>query len=323
MATRLPDPPGPAVPHRAGGGDEADAIALLARLLPAPPPGEVWLGDDAAVLRVPGQAGAHLLLAADALVAGLDADLSLTSLADLGWKALAVNVSDIAAMGGTPLHAVVSVVGLGVAGLEELYAGLLEASEELGCPVVGGDLSGGAQAMVSVAVTGWCEGAPVLRSGARPGDVIWATGAFGAAAAGLRGLRSGTLPVASALALAHARPRPGVAEGAAARATGATAMVDVSDGLVADLGHIADASGVGYHLDEVPVAAGATMEEALEGGDDYVLVFTAPEQARPGTGFSEAGLPSPHRLGRCVEATRGRLLRGAPVASEGWQHRLG
>ncbi len=111
-----------------------------------------------------------LLLAADTVVAGIDADLSLTSLSDLGWKAMAVNLSDIAAMGGTPGHAVVSVVGLGPTDLERLYQGVLAAAAEYRCPVAGGDLSAGRQVVVSVAVTGSVDGPPVLRRGARPGD---------------------------------------------------------------------------------------------------------------------------------------------------------
>ena len=94
------------------------------------------------------------MFAADVVVGGIDADLSLTSLADFGWKAMAVNLSDIAAMGGSPCHAVVSVVGLGPPELEDLYTGILAAAAEYSCPVVGGDLSGGQQVVVNVALTG-------------------------------------------------------------------------------------------------------------------------------------------------------------------------
>lgn len=310
-----------------GGGGEAEAIAFLAGVLPSGPPGEVWLGDDAAVLHLDRCGEGSLLLAADAVVAGLDADLSLTTLADLGWKALAVNVSDVAAMGGRPLHAVVTVVGASLAQLEELYEGIVEAAAHFGCPVVGGDLSGGEGLSVSVAVTGWCDGQAVLRSGARPGDRIWVTGALGAANAGLRALQArGDVPLAPdqrALALAHARPRPVVAAGTAAREAGATAMVDVSDGLLSDLGHIADRSGVGFHLADVPVAPGATLEDALSGGDDYVLVFTAPDGTGPGPVFRARGLAEPLALGRCLPDPSQRLLRGRSVGAGGWQHRLG
>jgi len=313
-------------------GGEAEALSWLEGVLPGAPPGEVWYGDDAAVVALPG--GGSLLLAADTVVAGVDADLSLTSLADLGWKALAVNLSDIAAMGGRPGHALFSVVGLALRGLAELYEGALAAAERFGCPIVGGDLSGGSQVVVSVSVTGWADGPAVLRSGASPGDTVWVTGALGAAAAGLRSLRerpdatsisawasSGGLQL-PANVQAHARPVPALGEGRAARAVGATSMIDVSDGLLADLGHLAEASGVGIDIGEVPVAQGATLEEALAGGDDYVLVFTTPRETLPGAAFATAGLPEPFELGRCVGNAVGLRLRGTPVTRRGWSHRL-
>ncbi len=310
-----------------GGGGEAEAIEFLARALPPGPADEVWLGDDTAVLRLGSGREGRLLLAADAVVAGLDADLALTTLADLGWKALAVNVSDVAAMGGRPLHAVVTVIGAGMAQLEQLYDGIVQAATHFECPVVGGDLSGGEGLALSVAVTGWCDDHPVLRSGARAGDGIWVTGPLGAASAGLRVLQARgpalLAPDQRALVLAHARPRPVVAAGTAARQAGATAMVDVSDGLLADLGHIAERSGVGFRLTEVPVAPGATIEDALAGGDDYVLVFTLPAGADPGPAFRAHGLGEPLALGRCLPDPAQRLFKGDRVGARGWQHRLG
>jgi thiamine-monophosphate kinase len=307
-------------------------------LLPPAPEGETWFGDDAAVVRTPGPAEPEglLLIAADTVVAGVDADLALTSLADLGWKALAVNLSDIAAMGGRPGHAVVSVVGLSPSEVEELYGGLLEASALYSCPVVGGDLSAGDQVVVSVAVTGWAEGHPVLRSGARPGDQIWVTGPLGAAAAGLRCLRArGAAPapgaqagagaVEEALVRAHARPRPALAEGGAARRAGATAMIDVSDGLVGDLAHLAASSGVGFDLrslDDLPVAAGATLDEALGGGDDYVLAFTLAPGTDAASLFRAAGLPAPYLIGTCVSDPRQHSTMGRELAVTGWEHTL-
>ena len=310
-------------------GGEHEALARLGRLLPAPPEGEVWFGDDAAVVR-PGPGAPLLLLAADTVVAGVDADLSLTSLSDFGWKAMAVNVSDIAAMGGTPGQAVVSVVGLGPADLESLYEGVLAAAGEYRCPVVGGDLSAGQQVVVSVAMTGSVDGRPVLRRGARPGDTIWVTGPLGASAAGLRVLRGRGLPGAQppwpaeedALVAAHARPRPALAAGGLARRSGATAMIDVSDGLLADLGQLASQSEVGFELAEVPAAAGATREEALAGGDDYVLVFTMrPAGGEPARqAFTAAGLSAPLLIGECVPDPSRHLVAGETVQLRGWEH---
>ncbi len=318
---------------------EREALRRLARLLPGPPEGEVWFGDDAAVVatRTGGDdARARLLLTTDTLVGGIDADFALTTLADFGWKALAVNLSDIAAMGGTPGHALVSVVGLGPDGLEELYGGLLQAAHQYCCPVVGGDLSAGPCLVVTVAITGWVKAGAVLRQGARPGDGIWVTGPLGASAAGLRVLRlahqsagpggrptsllQGLTPTEQSLATAHARPRPALAEGRAARQAGATAMTDVSDGLGVDLGWIADASGVGFELATVPMAPGASLAEAMGGGEDFVLVFTAPSAGRVEEAF--AGLAAPTRIGTCVADPGRRLLDGAPLPAAGWEHWL-
>lgn len=296
---------------------EFAAIGRLAGILAAagaPPPGATWIGDDAAVVDAP---AGRLLLAADAVVAGVHADLSLTGLDDLGWKAVAANASDLAAMGGAPAHALVTVAGPPDTDLDVLYRGIAEASAAFGLPVVGGDLVGARALVVSVAVTGGCDGAPVLRSGAAPGDRIWVTGPLGAAAAGLRLLRAGG-EVPAELRRAHARPSPRLAEGRAARLAGATAMVDVSDGLAADLGHLADASGVGFALDELPVAAGATPEEAAGGGEDYELVFTAPPGVDVPAAF--AGLRAPVELGRVVADRRRRTLAGEELPAAGWEH---
>jgi thiamine-monophosphate kinase len=345
-------PDGGSRPTPSGRG-ESQALARLGSLMPGPPAGEVWFGDDAAVVALPpavsfgGETGddggvTFLLLATDTVVAGLDADLSLTTLADLGWKAMAVNLSDIAAMGGVPGHALVSVVGLGPDELGVLYEGLLEAAAVYRCPVVGGDLSAGAQPVITVAVTGWVGGRPVLRRGARAGDSIWVTAPLGAAAAGLRLLREaaaepGSLgqaawgPAQSNLVRAHARPRPALAEGATARLAGATAMIDISDGLVADVSRMAKLSGVGFELTDIPVAPGATLDEALDGGDDYVLVFTMPggdgPQGLPVTvmgHFAAAGLPAPYMVGKCLPDPAQMVLARRALAATGWgwEHRL-
>ncbi|MDQ1374407.1 MAG: thiamine-monophosphate kinase [Actinomycetota bacterium] len=235
---------------------EFAAIERIRRLLPDPPPGEVWSGDDAAVV------GDGLLLAIDAVVEGVHFATD-TPLEDVGWKVVAANVSDIAAMGGRPGHLLASVVGPPGTYLDRLAAGMAEAAAAYGCPIVGGDLANGTTIVVTVAITGHVDGppGPVLRSGARPGDVLYVTGALGAnAASGWR-----------------LRPQARVNEGEQARRAGATAMIDVSDGLIADLNHIAEASGVGYELDDdIPVADGATRDQALHGGEDYELIVAAP-----------------------------------------------
>jgi thiamine-monophosphate kinase len=295
---------------------EFAAIERLRRVLPKPPPGETWIGDDAAVVKAP--VGGWLLLAADAVVAGVHADLSLTGLDDLGWKAVAVNVSDIAAMGGRPLHALVTVAGPPETDLDLLYRGITAAAAAFQCPVVGGDLTNSPALVVTVAVTGTFEGAPLLRSGAKPGDHVYVTGPLGLAAAGLRLLKEGKRAPAAAVA-AHRRPLAAVAAGLAARAAGATAMIDISDGLVADLGHIAETSGVGLALSRVPVGEAATFEEALTGGDDYVLAFTASQPARVTTAFAE--LSAPVHIGVCTADRATRTVDGRSLpGGGGWEH---
>lgn len=287
-------------------------------MLPSPPAGETWIGDDAAVV-VPPIGG--LLLAADLVVVGVHADLDLVGLDDLGWKAMAVNVSDIAAMGGRPTHALVSVAGPPDIDLALLYRGVAAAAEEYGCPVVGGDLSFAKELVVSVAIIGEAgERPPVLRGGALPGDAIFVTGPLGGSAAGLRLLREHRADASVELVNAHRRPRARVAEGRAARAAGATAMVDVSDGLAADVRHLAEASGVGIVLDTVPCMPGATEAEALGGGEDFELIFSATNAGHVAATFAEAGLRQPIVIGHCTAEPLERRLRDEPLPTLGWEH---
>jgi thiamine-monophosphate kinase len=285
------------------------------------------IGDDAAVVAVP---PGDLLLTADAVVSGVHFDLDLVGLDDVGWKALAVNVSDVAAMGGRPLYALVTVAGpLGEVDVDALYDGLLAAAEAFACPVVGGDLVAAPVLMVSVAVTGTLDGRdPLLRSGAAPSDLLFVTGPLGSSAAGLELLRTGRGSEAPDLVLAHRRPRARVAEGQAARTAGATAMIDLSDGLASDVRHVAEASQVGIALDRVPVAVGVAramgddgVAAALGGGEDYELLFAAPDAARVGLVFSAAGLTLPLAIGRCTADASERRLGDQELPEGGWEHR--
>lgn len=330
----------------AGEAGEAGEDAVLARVANSMraasgpvQPGEIWIGDDAAVVAPP---DGPLVLATDAVVAGVHADLSLVGLDDLGWKALTVAVSDVGAMGARPLHALVTVCAPPGTDVDLLAAGVAAASAAWGCPVVGGDLSTAAEVVVSVAVTGTLEGPvpPVARSGARPGDRLAVTGPLGGSAAGLRLLRAAagdpvaraaagdpaTPPDARAAAAAieaHRRPRARLAEGRTARAAGATAMIDVSDGLAIDLHRLADASGVGFHLDDVPVAPGATREEALGGGEDYELVVAVADPGALAGAFAAAGLRPLLVVGTCTADRGDRRLGGEPLARLGWEHPMG
>ena len=259
----------------------------------------MWLGDDTAVL------AGGLLVTTDALAEGVHFDLALSTLFDAGWKAVAVNCSDLAAMGGAPRAAVAAVVvpegRPGVA--DRLAAGVVAAAGAFDCPLVGGDTAVGPALVITVTVLGDAPpGGAVLRSGARPGDAVLVTGDLGGPRAALAALRRGEEPPEESAIRLH-RPLPRLAEGRAAAGAGASAMIDLSDGLSGDLRHICRASGVGVVLEAgaVPVGPGATLEDALAGGDDYELCFTAPDAGRVAEAFAAAGLEAPTRIGTVTE----------------------
>jgi thiamine-monophosphate kinase len=287
------------------------------------------LRDDAAVVALPGGGGAgSLVVSVDSVVQGIHFDFDLCTPGDAGWKALMRSLSDLAAMGSAPLGALVALCVPGSTGSGELAKGLMggvaEASRSSGCPVVGGDVSGAGegQVVISVTVLGTVDGA-VSRSGARPGDALYVTGPCGGSAAGLRELRSGA-PGADARR-AYRRPVARLAAGEAARRARAHALIDVSDGLALDLHRLADASRVGFVLDDVPVAAGATFEEALGGGEDYELVLAVADDGEEDlvAGFERAGLPAPVRLGSAHADPELRVLGGSALERLGWQHTVG
>jgi thiamine-monophosphate kinase len=297
-------------------------LERLRRALPPTPPGQVWVGDDTAVL------DGGLLFATDVLIEGIHFDLAWSSPADAGWKALAVNCSDVAAMGGTPRAMVAAVVvpadrpGLA----DGLAGGLMEAAAAFACPLVGGDTAVGPSLTISVAVLGDAPpGGAVLRSGAHAGDAVFVTGDLGGSRAALHALRRGDRPEPGAAARLH-RPVPRLAEGRAAAAGGATAMIDLSDGLSSDLAHICRESGVGAVLDPaaVPLGPGAGLDDALAGGDDYELCFTAGDAARVAEVFADFSLAPPVRIGTVVTGSDVRLARPdgsvEPLPAAGWEH---
>jgi thiamine-monophosphate kinase len=291
------------------------------------------LRDDAAAVTVPD--GGPVIVSVDSVVDGVHVDLTLCSPHDVGWKALMGALSDLAAMGARPIGALVALCVPEAAGGGEMTLGVMEgvaeASQASGCPVVGGDVSAAGVLVVSVTVMGTVDGGtPVPRSGAAVGDVILVTGPCGGSAAGLRVLRSGAEvagldPVEAALAAAYRRPVARLAEGEAARLAGASAMIDVSDGLALDLHRLADVSGVGFLLDAVPVAEGATAEDALGGGEDYelVVVIGAGLAEACARSWARAGLRPLHRIGVVTADPAQRTLQSRNLAQLGWQHRLG
>ena len=283
------------------------------------------LRDDAAVLDLP--AGGPLVASVDSVVEGVHVDLSLCSPGDVGWKALMGALSDLAAMGAAPLGALVALCVPGGSGEGALALGVMEgvaeASDEAGCPVVGGDVSESAVLFVAVTVLGTIEpggGPPVGRSGALPGDAVLLTGPCGGSSAGLRALRAGSGP-----GTAYRRPLARLRDGQVARRGGAHAMIDVSDGPALDLHRLADVSGVGFSLDEVPVAAGATLGDALGGGEDYELLMAVSAEDADDLmdAFERDGLRRPARIGTVLADPALRLFGDARLERLGWQHRLG
>ncbi len=338
-------PPGSSETATAGGrqggwsGGETGVLGRLLARLPRAPAGERWAGDDAAVLEV---APGRCVVSCDTAVAGVHADLGVLSEADLGWRAVAGALSDLAAMAAEPVGVLLGLTVPRDGAPEAVLEGAVACAEAHGVPVVGGDLSEAPVVTLCVSVVGRTATAfgPVGRDGARPGDWLALTGPVGAAAAGLRvlreaGARDGRLdpnrggcapgeePSGAAwadLVRAHRRPRARLAEGLAAGRAGVRAMVDVSDGLALDLHRLADASGVGVVLWDVPVAPGARFEEAVGGGEDYELVMATADLARLQTGFARAGLSEPLVVGRVVADPEHRTWRGEPLPRAGYEH---
>jgi thiamine-monophosphate kinase len=280
---------------------EDDLVRAIRRVLSGDLPGVlVPVGDDAAVVE-PGKQ--HLVLTADMLVEGVHFDIGIVSAHDLGHKSITASVSDIAAMGGSPRYALVS-LGLPRAvempWVMELYGGVRDAADEYGMAVVGGDLSRSEGHVVSVAAMGtMARGKAITRSGARPGDQLVVTGTLGAANGGLRLAKEPPHDVRGALGSewgrelvqAFLRPVARVGEGETLAQAGASAMIDVSDGLALDLSRLCTESKVGaaLRLADVPVSPALEelrsvldvnpLDQALHGGEDYELLACLPPEA--------------------------------------------
>jgi thiamine-monophosphate kinase len=332
------------------GFTEDDLILAMRKLLSEDMPGvRLGLGDDAALVEV----GGHLeVLTTDLLIEGVHFRRHTTSAHDLGYKAMVVNVSDVAAMGGSPRHALVSLgipPEIDMTWVVELYAGLRDAAGEYAASIVGGDTSRSPTVVIGVALTGEVgHDLAITRSGARPGDRVVVTGTLGAAAGGLR-LSEAERPDARAIAssagrellMAQARPQARVGEGQTLAREGATAMIDVSDGLAIDLFRLCRESGVGaaVTLANVPVSPAVVelapalgvdpLALALGGGEDYELLATLPAQAvslttellrdRFGTPLTDIG---EIREGRELVAV-GSDGTERPLTPQGWDHFAG
>lgn len=277
-------------------------------------------GDDAAVVRAP---DGRTVASTDLLVDGRHFRRDWCGAADVGHKAAAQNLADIAAMGAVPTALLVGLAcppDLPLAWADGLADGLREECAKVGAGVVGGDMSRSDVLVIAVTALGDLQGRePVTRSGARPGDVVAYAGRLGWSAGGLAVLGRGFRSPLSVVG-AYRRPEPPYPEGPRAADHGATAMVDVSDGLVQDLGHVADTSGVGIELDssafEIPdrlrdvgQALGLSpLSWVLTGGEDHALVATFPP---------DSGAPDGWRVVGRVTDGKGVLVDGEEYAGRG------
>jgi len=316
---------------------ELGEFGFLGRLLPRVPLVDgtvVGPGQDCAVVRGAGR----LLFTVDALVEGVHFDWRWMTPREVGRKAFLVNASDIAAMGGRARYCVVAFgvpAATPVTTLNAVQRGLVAAAQALGCGVVGGNLTRSAQLTVTVALLGDAPRRQVTRAGARPGDRIYVTGTLGDAALALQALGGrGARRLSAALRRRLVEPTPRLEAGRWLAESGvATAMIDVSDGLVQDLGHVCVASGVGavVRAADVPRSAAARRIAAdvdarvLCGGEDYELAFCVgprhvwrleAARARLGCPITYVGDVRHGRGVRVVDAAG----RPVPLTGAGWDH---
>jgi len=239
----------------------------------------IGIGDDAAVIR--DRAGRYILLTTDTLVEKVHFDLGYSTFFELGWKLLAVNLSDIASKGGIPKYALVTLgirKDLNTSDIDDLYAGIRALARKHKVEIVGGDIvTSPKNIFLTMALFGVAEKI-VKRSGARPGDSIVSIGKLGRSALGLDMLKKHgrrALRIKGSNAKAHLMPHPMLKEGRIALKH-ATSMIDNSDGLARCLIEICKASKVGarIYLNKVPLAKGASLEQVLDGGEDYNLILT-------------------------------------------------
>ncbi len=325
-----------------GEGAELALLRMIRRRVPAGSRPEVRLGigDDCALLRP--RPGEEFAVTTDLSIAGRHFWLATHPPESIGHRALARGLSDLAAMGARPLAAFISLAvprELSDEWTKRFFDGLLRLAEQHNATLAGGDLSEAPIPLADIVLVGSVPaGKAMLRSAAKPGQALYVTGTLGGSAAGIVRLKETADPEPrtakrrtgdsslKALAL-HLYPQPRIAQGLWLRKHGrSTAAIDISDGLSSDLMHLCEESGVSAEIDAdlLPMHPDATLDQALNGGEDYELLFTAPESARvPGV---IAGVPVT-RIGRTLRRAGKRAAitlktaRGSsPLPPAGWQH---
>ena len=298
--------------------NEQEIIQTAQRLMGPVPAGGVIvaIGDDCAVYRPQG-AKEDLVFTTDMMHEGVHFLIETHSPQDIGYKAMARGLSDIAAMGAEPRFALLSLTltaKTDAKWVEEFYKGLLGLALAHGAPLLGGDTAKASAMSCDVIVCGGVpRGKALLRSGAMPGDGIFVSGLLGGSAAGLRTKKGDAWK-------RHLRPKPRLNLGQFLRQKRlASALMDVSDGLSTDLHRMVKSSGVSAELNGLlPLFPGATLDEALHGGEDYELLFTAPRRAKVPTEFE--GLPLT-RIGSILKQGKVPVTwKGAPLPALGWDH---
>jgi len=297
----------------------------------------IGIGDDAAAW----QGDSSIQLATtDSLIQDTHFDLNVTTWEELGWKAIAVNLSDIAAMGGVPKYALISLAlpgELETDCISSLYQGMAQIANQFGVAIIGGNIASASRTMITVTVLGSLESKSALtRSAALPGDQVAVTGYPGLSAAGLKMLKqklSFDAETSRLLRRAHLQPTPRINEGQVLLRHGVKAAIDISDGLIADLTHICKASKVSARInkDSVPIHPilqsnfkSDCQQLALSGGEDYELLFTASSQI---INQVKQAISCPVTvIGEITEGTPGQVTlidaagKSIPWRQGGWEH---
>ena len=297
----------------------------------------IGIGDDAAAW----QGDSSIQLATtDSLIQDTHFDLNITTWEELGWKAIAVNLSDIAAMGGIPKYALISLAlpgELETDCISSLYQGMAQIANQFGVAIIGGNIASASRTMITVTVLGSLESKSALtRSAAVPGDQVAVTGYTGLSAAGLKMLKqklSFDAETSRLLRRAHLQPTPRINEGQVLLRHGVRAAIDISDGLIADLTHICKASKVSARInkDSVPIHPilqsnfkSDCQQLALSGGDDYELLFTASSQI---INQVKQAISCPMTvIGEITKGTPGQVTlidaagKSIPWRQGGWEH---